>query len=104
MQYKTIVLALLQQRAELHEQLRKQRKLLTTMDFYANELKETHEFWIEALTQAKPGTDARLISSEAMERSLRDLEDRLPSESPSAGDEVFSLDEAVAFIQASPKK
>lgn len=104
MQYKTIVLAMLQQRAVLHQQLRLQRKLLTTMESYANELKETHEFWIEVLAQAKPGTDARLISSEAMERALRDLEDRLPSESPSAGDGVFSLDEAVAFIQASPKR
>jgi hypothetical protein len=105
MQYKTIVLELLQQRTELHEQLRKERKLLTTMEFYANELKESHGFWIEVLERARPGTDASLISSEAMERALHDLEDRLPSDLPTAGAEVFSLDAAMAFIRkASPKK
>ena len=43
MQYKTIVLELLQQRPEMHEQLRQQRKLLTTMEMYARELKASHE-------------------------------------------------------------
>jgi len=105
MQYKTIILEMLQQRTELHEQLRKERKLLTTMEFYAKELKASHEVWKETLAQSRPGSDPSQISSEALELALRDLEDRLPSESPSAEDEVFSLDAAMAFIRkASPKK
>lgn len=105
MQYKTIVLELLQQRTELHEQLRKERKLLTTMEFYANELKEGHETWKETLVQSRPGSDPLQISSEALELALRELEDRLPSESPSAEEEPLSLDAAMAFIRkASPKK
>ena len=49
MHYKTITLELLQARPQLHEQLRKQRKLLTTLEFYAKELKESHESWTETL-------------------------------------------------------
>ena len=40
MQYKTIILELLQQRPQMHEQLRKERKLLPTMERYARELKD----------------------------------------------------------------
>ena len=40
MQYKTIVLELLQQRPEIHDQLRSQRMLLPTMEHYASELKD----------------------------------------------------------------
>ena len=51
MQYKTIILELLQQRPEIHEQLRKDRKLLPAMEFYARELKTSHEAWKETLSQ-----------------------------------------------------
>ncbi len=105
MQYKTIVLELLQQRTELHEQLRKERKLLTAMEFYANELKEIHEGWKETFTQSNPGRDASQMSSEALELAVKDLLDRLPAESPKAGDEMFSLGSAMAFLRkALPKK
>ena len=36
MQYKTIVLELLQQRPEMHAQLRKDRKLLPALEFYSS--------------------------------------------------------------------
>ena len=39
MQYKTIVLELLQQRTEMHDQLRRERKLLPAMEQFARELK-----------------------------------------------------------------
>jgi hypothetical protein len=57
MQYKTIILELLQQRPEMHEQLRKERKLLPALELYAKELKASHESWKEVLSQAKPGSD-----------------------------------------------
>ena len=106
MQYKTIVLELLQQRTELHEQLLKQRKLLTTLEFYARELKESHEAWKETLAQSRPGSDPLQISSEALElAAFKELEDRLSAESPTAEEEAFSLDAAMAFIRkASLKK
>ncbi len=100
MQYKTIILELLQQRPEMHEQLRKERKLLPTLEIYAKELKESHEAWKEQLSQAKPGSDSNQIASEAMEMALKDMEDRLPPESPTDERETLSLDQAMAFVHS----
>ena len=82
MQYKTIILELLQQRPEMHDQLRKSRKLLLTVERYARELKTSHEAWKENLSQARPGSDQSQIASEALEMALKEMEDRLPTESP----------------------
>ena len=98
MQYKTMVLELLKERTELHEQLRKERKLLTTMESYARELKASHEEWKEQLRQERPGGEASQISSEAFEMALKDLEERLPPES-AMDDETLSLDQAMAFVR-----
>ncbi len=99
MQYKTIILELLQQRPEMHEQLRKERKLLTTLEFYARELKESHEAWKETLCQQRPSSDQSQIASEALELALKELEDRLPSGSETAEEEAISLDEAMAYLR-----
>ena len=98
MQYKTIILELLQQRPVMHEQLRKERKLLPTMELYAHELRTSHEAWKETLSEAKPGSDQSQIASEAMEMALKELEDRLPTGSPPDNNEPLSLDGAMAFI------
>ena len=94
MQYKTIILELLQERPEMHEQLRKNRKLLPAMEFFAHELKTSHETWNETLSELRPESDQSQIASEAMEMALKDMEDRLPSGSPG-----LSLDGAMAFIR-----
>ena len=98
MQYKTIALALLQQRPELHEQLRLTRRLLPALESCARHLKESHEHWMATLAQTSPGSDRSQISSEAMELALKELEDRLPAELPRDGDELLSLDKAMAFV------
>lgn len=98
MQYKTIVLEMLKERTELHEQLKKERKLLTEMERYARELKAGHEAWKAQLLQDRPGSEASQISSEAFEMALKDLEDRLPPESAPDG-ETLSLDQAMAFVR-----
>ena len=98
MQYKTILLELLQQRPEMHEELRRRRKLLPTLETYARELKAGHEAWKETLSQARPGSHQAQIASEAMELALKDMEDRLPPVSARDEEEALSLDEAMAFI------
>jgi hypothetical protein len=98
MQYKTIILELLQQRPGMHNQLRKSRKLLPTVEHYARELKTSHEAWKDLLSQTKPGSDQIQIASEALEMALKEVEDRLPSESPPNETEPFSLEVAMAFI------
>ena len=99
MQYKTIVLELIQQRPQMHDQLRKDRKLLTTMELYAKELKASHEAWKELLSPLRRGSDPSQISAEALEMALKELEDRLPSGSPRDGNESLILDAAMLFVR-----
>ena len=98
MQYKTIVLELLQQRTELHEQLRLTRRLMPTMEAFAKELKASHEAWKAELSQARPGSDPAQISSEAFEIALKELEDRLPPVSASGEKELPTLEGAMAYL------
>ena len=100
MQYKTIVLELLQERKELHEQLRLTRGLLPAMESLARELKARHEHWMEELAMASPDSYPSQISSEAMEMALAELEARLPSVHPQDDGEPLSLDQAMAFLQS----
>jgi hypothetical protein len=105
MQYKTIVLELLKERTELHEQLRLRRRLMPTLEAYSHELKAGHEAWKERLSEARPGSEPSQISSEAMEMAIQDLVDRLPSVSPQDGADPLSLDQAMAFVRSpTPKK
>jgi hypothetical protein len=99
MQYKTIVLHILEQRPEIYDPLRRQRQVLPTMEHYAQELRSLHLAWKETLTQQRPDSDPSQIASEALELALKDLEDRLPSGSPLEGQEALSLDQAMAFIR-----
>ena len=101
MHYKTIVHELLLQRPQMHEELRNEHKLLTTLEFYAQELKDSHEAWKELLTPLRPGSDPSQISSEALEIALKELEDRLSAESPqNDNEESLFLDAAMLFIRS----
>ncbi len=82
LQYKTIVLELLQQQTKLHEQLRSTGQLMSALESYALELKENHEAWKETLAQARPGSDPTQIASEALELAIQELRERLPSQAP----------------------
>ena len=99
MLYKTIVLELLQERTELHEQLRLTRRLLPTLETCSQELKASHQSWMETLAKTSPGSDPIQIESEAMEMAIKELEDRLPSVSPAEESEPLSLDAAMAFVR-----
>ena len=79
MHYKTMVLALLQERPETHNQLRSNRTLLSTVERHARELKANHETWKERLSKVRPGSDESQIASEALEFALKELEDCFPS-------------------------
>jgi hypothetical protein len=98
MHYKTIILEMLEQRPKMHQELRQSRKLLSALELYARELQDSHESWKERLLQAKPESDPSQIASEAMELALKDMEERLPSESHQDESEALSLDQAMAHI------
>jgi hypothetical protein len=99
MHYKTIVLELLEQYPELHEQLRSQRMLLPALEFYAKSLKANHETQKALLSQARPGSNESQIASEALELALEELENSLATASPPYASEAISLDEAMAFLR-----
>ena len=98
MQYKTIVLELLIQRPQLHVRLKKQHRLLSTLEQYATDLKASHEVLQTQLSQAKPLSDPAQIASEALEIAIQELENRLPFESAQE-DEPVSTEAAMAFLR-----
>jgi chromosome segregation ATPase len=99
MQYKTIVLEMLEQRTELFESLRQERKVRSTMESYALELKASHEAIMTELQKANPKLSQAQISSEAFELALKELEDRLPPVSTMTAADDLSLEEAMAVIR-----
>jgi len=102
MQYKTIVLGLLQEQyPALHERLRVSRTLLQAMNDYAASLKRHHESWMDRLSVARPESDTIQITSQALELAIEDLRDDLPTNSrPSESEgEPLSPDELMAFVR-----
>jgi hypothetical protein len=98
MLYKTICLHMIQERPKMYDQLLSNRTLLPMLNSLATELKTSHEAWKEQLSQTRPGSDESQIASEAAEIALKELADRLPAESPPDEREMFSLDDAMAFL------
>lgn len=99
MHYKTIVLELLQQQTELHEELRLTRRLLPTINALAEGLKASHESWKRELQAIHPNSYPLQIASEALEMALSELESRLHSASPRDVTEPLTLDQAMAHLQ-----
>jgi hypothetical protein len=99
MQYKTIIYEMLQHRPRMHDQLRKSRKLLPTLERFARELKTSHEAWKEMLGQMRPESHKSQIASEALELALKEMEDHLPSALSQDGNEAQVLDAAMLFLR-----
>jgi hypothetical protein len=100
--YKTIALGLIEEQPPLYERLRQIRTLPATLDQLATLLKTSHEEWMEQLSQSRPGSDPRMIASEALEIASKELEERLASESKADEAEPLSLDAAMTFLRNSP--
>jgi hypothetical protein len=99
MQYKKIVLELLQQQPKIYHHLLSKRMLLPTLDRHAKELKTNHDHWKDRLCRARPGSNQDQIASEALEIALWELEHGLRLEYPSDDREPLTLDGAMAFIR-----
>ena len=99
MQYKTIVLELLQQNPPLYDRLRRSKTLLPALDFYAKGLKASHEAQKILLAQARPESDPSQIASEAMEIAVKELEDSLRAASVPDDPGPLSLEAAMAYIR-----
>ena len=100
MQYKTIVLRLLENSPALYQRLRDRRQLLEAVNHCSMSLKKRQKELTATLTQKTPGRHHRQLESEALEIAVEELKARLPSESHQP-DQELSLDQAMAFILGS---
>lgn len=99
MQYKTIIMELINDQPELAMQLRRQRQMLATIETYAVELKNRHEAWKEELSQARPGSHPSQIASEALDLAIEEIRDRLASASATDEADAPSLDAAMGYLR-----
>ena len=99
MQYKTIILELLRQRPQLHEQLRQSNTLLETLNAQALQLKARHLEWLAVLLEATPGSEPSQLSGAAFELALNEWEECLASDSLPVDFEPLSLDDAMEFLR-----
>src|SRR5262245_11825480 len=101
MQYKTIVLELLQENQTFYHLLRTRCALKPTLTRVARELKDCHAYWIETLSRERPQSDPCQLSSEALEIAAQEVRDALPIESPPNGSapEPLSLDATMAYLR-----
>ena len=105
MQYKTIVMELLEQNPELHNQLKQNQKLLETIDAMALELKSNHEQMIAELVEQQPDDAYSVICSQATEIAIAELQQRLAPMSEQETGEAMSLDQIIASVmQHSPRE
>jgi hypothetical protein len=99
MHYKTMIHELLLQRPQMCAELRKNRQLMPTLERYARELKTSHEAWQEMLRQMRPNSDPGQIAGEALELALKEIEERLPDDSPDQATGRQVLDAAMLFLR-----
>lgn len=104
MQYKTIVMEMLEFRTEIKARLSQEGSPLETLDRLAMELKSLHESYKEQIAHSRANSHPVQISSEALEMALQELEDRLLLASPIEEPEPFTLDGAMAFIRRHSQK
>lgn len=78
-QYLTITLELIEANPTLHQRLRQQRELLTTLHRLGNELKASHQTWQLRLREQRSTDDLGLLRSQALELAVAELQERLSS-------------------------
>ena len=104
MQYKLILLQLLEQHPELFKQVRQRGNIHPKVEYYACELKTLHDAWKAAILQSKPDREASQIASGALEVALEEIQARLPEGSTLHRNQAISLDSmAEAFRNYSPR-
>lgn len=102
MQYKTIMLELLQQNPSLHDRLQKTGQLFSTMETYTRQLKVRHELWKASLAEQNPALGAIEISAAALEIAVQEIEQALRTEYPGNAGEPHSVAAAIDFVRVHP--
>ena len=95
MQYKSIVLSLIQARPHLHDELRQASQLLAAVDHCSTTLKTRHQELTRTMSEKSPGRNPDQLSREAFEIALEEFESRLPT---ARDQDELSLDAAMAYV------
>ena len=82
MQYKTIILELIQQNEPLHDRLRSNRSLLATVDRLAAQLKAEHEIYLNEMTMQEPTASRPAASQQAFEMAIKEAQEQLVAMTP----------------------
>lgn len=93
MQYKLMILEMLQQYPEIYSHLATTRQLPQAIQSYTNELSQRHTAWEEFLQAARPESSPPQVASEALELAREDLRRILAAEF------LLDSDAAMAFRQ-----
>jgi hypothetical protein len=104
MHYKTIVLSLLMQHREMHENLRRTRKLLSTVELYAKVLKTNHEAWKKRLQEARPSSSENQTANEALEIAINELVNSFHLGPPPDESDPPSIEGLMAFILSNSRR
>ena len=99
MLYKTVVLDLIQQDRRFYRNLKRTRRLMATIDCLSQELRQSHLAWKAELQDLKPQAIPNLISSEAFEHALQEIQNRLRFVSSENEAETAQLEQAIRFIR-----
>jgi len=99
MHYKTIALELIQDRPGLYERLRMSKRLLPSMETYAEDLKNLHDDWKAKLQKNRMHADPYAIAAEALEMAIQELQDRLPCDAPTDQDAHLPLADTIRYDQ-----
>jgi predicted nucleic acid-binding Zn-ribbon protein len=80
MNYRSKVLELLEKQPEIYDLLSNAQILRPTIERYTRELQKSYERWKDRLSQTD-GTESQ-VEMDALEASIKELEDRLASDEP----------------------
>lgn len=98
MQYKTIVLGLLEQQPSLYQQLTANKTIAQMLERLAIALSHCHQSWMTELQKVGTVSDPTQLTSRALELALRELQEDLQPESLLSDEEDQSLDLQAAMM------
>jgi hypothetical protein len=100
MQYKTIILELIQQNETLHDRLRSNRSFLATVDRLAAQLKADHETYLNEMAMQEPAASRPAVSQQAFEMAIKEAEEQLMAMTTAE----VTIPEAASMSAASGRK
>lgn len=98
MQYKSIILEMLDDHQPIKSLLQKHRQLMEALDLWAQQLKLLHEQWMQVCIARNPSLDSTTLTQQAMELATGEISHRLQTLSFRVADENLTHSDVMAII------